>query len=221
MITEPDEPKAYRPPSPILDTMPLLPGSDAGKIVDVADRPRLGRGEGTRDPQLIALAEYYFGDTAEQASSARFSAAIDRALEAARDSELEPVLQAAEEVHVVVGRLRSVGLLLGTERFGIRSTEEEPAHSTGERKADDGCGPQPARHPAHRVRLGLRNLDHAIDREQCHDDERQIPAHNPRVCVARGRRHNSPCVRWDPPPTEPAGVAQMGDRGDTLGWRDA
>ena len=84
VITEPDESKAYRPPSPILDTMPLLPGSDAGNIVEWLTDRGLGADEGTRDPQLIALAEYYFGDTAEQASSARFSAGIDRALAAAR-----------------------------------------------------------------------------------------------------------------------------------------
>ena len=88
VITDPDEPKAYRPPSPILDTMPLLPGTDAGKVVDWLTDRGLGLGEGTRDPQLIALAEYYFGDTAQQASSARLSAAIDRALEAARPPHL-------------------------------------------------------------------------------------------------------------------------------------
>ena len=70
MITDPDEPKAYRPPSPILDTMPLLPATDAGKIVDWLTDRGLGGDEGIRDPQLIALAEYYFGDTGQQASSA-------------------------------------------------------------------------------------------------------------------------------------------------------
>jgi hypothetical protein len=84
VITEPEEPKAYRPPSPILDTMPLLPGTEAGRIVDWLIDRGLGSGEGTRNPQLTELAEYYFGDTAHQASSARLGAAIDRALEAAR-----------------------------------------------------------------------------------------------------------------------------------------
>jgi CDP-Glycerol:Poly(glycerophosphate) glycerophosphotransferase len=84
VITEPEESKAYRPPSPILDTMPLLPGTEAGRIVDWLIDRGLGSGEGTRNPQLTELAEYYFGDTAHQASSARLGAAIDRALEAAR-----------------------------------------------------------------------------------------------------------------------------------------
>jgi hypothetical protein len=84
VITEPEESKAYRPPSPILDTVPLLPGTEAGRVVDWLIDRGLGSGEGTRDPQLTELAEYYFGDTAHQASSARLGAAIDRALEAAR-----------------------------------------------------------------------------------------------------------------------------------------
>ena len=54
------------------------PGRDAAAAGERRRRDRsswltdrgLGADEGTRDPQLIALADYYFGDTADQASSA-------------------------------------------------------------------------------------------------------------------------------------------------------
>ena len=98
----------------------------------------------------------------------------------------------AQEVHVVVGRLRWHRL-----RFFVPSDsafgrpKKQPADRTGQRKADHGRRPQPARHPAHRVRRGLGHLDHAVDHQQRHDDDRQIPPHSPRVCVAAGLGDNS------------------------------
>ena len=46
VITDPDEPKAYRPASPLLDTMPLLPASDAGEVVDWLRDRGLGQRRG-------------------------------------------------------------------------------------------------------------------------------------------------------------------------------
>ena len=54
-----------------------------------SDRPQArALTEGTRDRRLIALAEYYFGDTAEQASSARFERCHRPRARGGPDSEL-------------------------------------------------------------------------------------------------------------------------------------
>jgi hypothetical protein len=75
VITEPANRAAYRPPSPLLERLPLLAAEDAGSVID--------RVRAEPDPGLAELASYYFGDVADGASSRRFAAAIDAALQAA------------------------------------------------------------------------------------------------------------------------------------------
>jgi hypothetical protein len=79
VITEPVAASAHRPPSALLDTLPLLPAEDAGQVRVVLHRLGLDQAQPARDPQLIELAGYYFGDTANGASSRRFAAAIEHA----------------------------------------------------------------------------------------------------------------------------------------------
>jgi hypothetical protein len=79
LITEPVAIKAYRPPSALLDRMPLLKAEDAGRVVGWLHALGLGIDQPAKDGRLIELAQYYFGDTADQASSRRFAAAIDKA----------------------------------------------------------------------------------------------------------------------------------------------
>ena len=67
-VTQPG-PRAYLPPSALLDGLGMLPAADAGEVVD-----RL-----TVDQAPTGLAEYYFGDTADRASTARFQAGIESA----------------------------------------------------------------------------------------------------------------------------------------------
>ena len=74
VITEPVNRAAYRPSSPLLDGLPLLHADEAGSVVD-----RVGA---AADPRLADLAHYYFGEVAGGASSRRFAAAIDAALQA-------------------------------------------------------------------------------------------------------------------------------------------
>lgn len=69
VVTEP-APGAYRPASPLLERLPLLAAVDAPDVV-----ARLA----VVDPGLAALSRYYFGDTADRASTARFQAAIEQA----------------------------------------------------------------------------------------------------------------------------------------------
>jgi hypothetical protein len=79
VITEPVAASAHRPPSALLDTLPLLPAEDAGQVRVVLHRLGLDQARPARDPQLIELAGYYFGDTANGASTRRFAAAIEHA----------------------------------------------------------------------------------------------------------------------------------------------
>ena len=72
VITEPENRAAYRPPSPLLERLPLLAADDAGSVVDQV--------RATPDPGWPELTHYYFGEVADRASSRRFAAAIDAAL---------------------------------------------------------------------------------------------------------------------------------------------
>jgi CDP-Glycerol:Poly(glycerophosphate) glycerophosphotransferase len=75
VITEPENRAAYRPPSPLLEKLPLLHADEVGSVVD--------RVRAAPDPQLAELMRYYFGQVADGASSQRFAAAIDAAMAAA------------------------------------------------------------------------------------------------------------------------------------------
>ena len=80
VITEPEHPAAFRPPSPLLDGLPLLRADQAGTVLEVLRERGLGAADPTPDPRLAELTEYYFGDLADQASSHRFAEAIDELL---------------------------------------------------------------------------------------------------------------------------------------------
>jgi hypothetical protein len=80
MITEP-APSAYRPTSPLLDTLPLLGVADAGKVLA---RIRALQGDSTAWEQLRGLAYHYFGDVSAQQSTKRFEDAIERAYQIQR-----------------------------------------------------------------------------------------------------------------------------------------
>jgi hypothetical protein len=79
VITEPVETSVYRPPSPLLDELPLLGVSDIGAIGSRLAKLGLGHADTDPDPRLAELSYYYFGDTSDQQSSRRFAAAIDEA----------------------------------------------------------------------------------------------------------------------------------------------
>ena len=79
VITQPAAASAYRPPSALLDALPPLPATEADQVRVVLHRMGLDSGRAARDPRLIELAGYYFGETAGRASSRRFAAAIDQA----------------------------------------------------------------------------------------------------------------------------------------------
>src|SRR4029450_13636808 len=85
--------------------------------------------------------------------------------------------EAAEKVDVVVWRLRAILLLVHPQRLGVGPAQEQPAHRTRQRKADDGGCPKPPRHPADRQRRRLGNFHDAVDREQRHHDDWQVTAH--------------------------------------------
>lgn len=74
VLTEPG-PAAFRPSSPLLDRLPLLPAERAGDVLEVLRARGLDGGE--PDPAMAGLARYYFGDTADRASTARFLAAVE------------------------------------------------------------------------------------------------------------------------------------------------
>ena len=75
VVTEPTSPAAYRPASRLLDELPLLPVPDAGSALALLRERGLG-GAGTEDVLLRDLAAYYFGETADGASTRRFEAAV-------------------------------------------------------------------------------------------------------------------------------------------------
>jgi hypothetical protein len=78
VVTEPTAKEAYRPASRLLDELALLPASAAGSVLDVLRERGLGTG-GPRDPLLTDLSAYYFGETADGASTRRFEEAVERA----------------------------------------------------------------------------------------------------------------------------------------------
>ena len=78
VVTEPAASSAYRPASRLLDELPLLPASAAGSALDVLRTRGLGGG-GSVDPLLADLSAYYFGETADGASTRRFEAAVEAA----------------------------------------------------------------------------------------------------------------------------------------------
>jgi hypothetical protein len=80
VITEP-APSAYRPASPLLDTLPLLGAADAG---DVVARIRAMQGDPAASEQLRGLAYHYFGDVSAQQSTKKFEDAIERAYQIQR-----------------------------------------------------------------------------------------------------------------------------------------
>jgi CDP-Glycerol:Poly(glycerophosphate) glycerophosphotransferase len=75
VITEP-APTAYRPASPLLDTLPLLGVAEAGEVLS---RIRALQGDSAAGEQLRELAYHYFGDVSAQQSTKRFEDAIERA----------------------------------------------------------------------------------------------------------------------------------------------
>jgi hypothetical protein len=80
VITEP-APSAYRPPSRLLDTLPLLRAGDAGEVVA---RIRALQGDPAATEQLRELTYHYFGDVSAQQSTKRFEDAIERAYQIQR-----------------------------------------------------------------------------------------------------------------------------------------
>jgi len=74
VVTEPAE-GAYRPPSRLLDSLPLLPADRAGDLRALLPE---------QTPELVDLAAYYFGDTADGASTQRFEAALTEVIEQRR-----------------------------------------------------------------------------------------------------------------------------------------
>ncbi|HJV12822.1 MAG TPA: CDP-glycerol glycerophosphotransferase family protein [Propionibacteriaceae bacterium] len=75
MITEP-APTAYRPPSALLDTVPLLSSAKASEVVSMI---RALQSNSEAKEQLRGLAYHYFGDVSAQQSTKRFEDAIERA----------------------------------------------------------------------------------------------------------------------------------------------
>ncbi len=80
VITEP-APGAYRPPSPLLDAVALLRGSEAAEVVA---RIRTLQGDPAAMEQLRGLTYHYFGDVSAQQSTKRFEDAIERAYQIQR-----------------------------------------------------------------------------------------------------------------------------------------
>ena len=74
MITAPAV-TAFRPPSPLLDRLPLLAAGEAGQVRSVLTAR--GLGGSAADGGLEELTRYYFGETADRASTARFLAAVE------------------------------------------------------------------------------------------------------------------------------------------------
>ena len=80
VITEP-APSAYRPPSRLLDTLPLLRAGEAAEVV--ARILALQANPAARE-QLRDLTYHYFGDVGAQQSTKRFEDAIERAYQIQR-----------------------------------------------------------------------------------------------------------------------------------------
>jgi CDP-Glycerol:Poly(glycerophosphate) glycerophosphotransferase len=82
VITEP-APTAYRPPSVLLDTVPLLGAAKASEVVSMI---RALQGNAEAKEQLRGLAYHYFGDVSGQQSTKRFEDAIERAYQIQQSS---------------------------------------------------------------------------------------------------------------------------------------
>ena len=82
VITEP-APTAYRPASPLLDSVRLL---DATEASEVLAKIRALQGDFDAGNQLRDLAYHYFGDVSAQQSTKRFEDAIERAYQIQRSS---------------------------------------------------------------------------------------------------------------------------------------
>jgi hypothetical protein len=82
VITEP-APTAYRPPSPLLDSVPLLHATEASEVLA---KIRALQGDFDASNQLRGLAYHYFGDVSAQQSTKRFEDAIERAYQIQRSS---------------------------------------------------------------------------------------------------------------------------------------
>jgi CDP-Glycerol:Poly(glycerophosphate) glycerophosphotransferase len=80
VITEPAA-TAYRPDSPLLNTLPLLRFAEAG---DVLSKIRALQSDSEAREQLRGLAYHYFGDVSAQQSTKRFEEAIERAYQIQR-----------------------------------------------------------------------------------------------------------------------------------------
>jgi hypothetical protein len=80
VITEP-APSAYRPPSPLLDALPLLGAAEAEGVVA---RIRSLQRDPAAMKQLRGLTYHYFGDVSAQQSTKRFEDAIERAYQIQR-----------------------------------------------------------------------------------------------------------------------------------------
>lgn len=79
VVTEPAEPRAFRPPSPLLDTLALLPAARARTIGAVLAELELHPGGAGPGLSVEELATYYFGDTSAGASTQRFEDAVEAA----------------------------------------------------------------------------------------------------------------------------------------------
>jgi hypothetical protein len=82
VITEP-APTAYRPASPLLDSVRLLRATEASEVLA---KIRALQGDFDAGSQLRDLAYHYFGDVSAQQSTKRFEAAIERAYQIQRSS---------------------------------------------------------------------------------------------------------------------------------------
>jgi hypothetical protein len=82
IVTDPVEPRAFRPPSPLLDSLTLLPADRASRIVSVlSDVMTSSSRPSAAALTLTELGRHYFGNTTDGASTRRFEAAIEQAAE--------------------------------------------------------------------------------------------------------------------------------------------
>jgi hypothetical protein len=79
VITRPADPRAELPPSELLETLRLLPAEQAGEVGSVLATLESSVTRSAEAASLRRLAEHYFGDTADGASSDRFEAAVKAA----------------------------------------------------------------------------------------------------------------------------------------------
>jgi CDP-Glycerol:Poly(glycerophosphate) glycerophosphotransferase len=82
VITEP-APRAYRPPSALLDTLRLLGAADASEVLS---RIHALQTDSAARERLRDLAYHYFGDVSAQQSTKRFEDAIERAYQIQQSS---------------------------------------------------------------------------------------------------------------------------------------